>query len=224
MLRAKENPLKHMDLHGAQEGMKWAWETSSLEETLGFLEGTPTLPSVEKLILIMQKCTKEKNLAVARHLSALIHSHGLVDNISLGNHLVQMLAACKGMCDAQDVFDRLPWRKEYAWASLIQGYSDEGNPHQTLYLFDRMQEELVRSAMYTYPAVFKACAKLKRLDKGRETHAESVTKGFDLNLFVGNSLVDMYAKCGALAKAEGVLEELPARNVVSWSALIAGYA
>eukprot|EP00250_Pteridium_aquilinum_P022500 c25392_g4_i4 orf=1-273(+) len=34
----------------------------------------------------------------------------------------------------------------------------------------------------------------------------------------------MYAKCGSLSKAQDVLEKLPSRDVVSWSALIAGYA
>eukprot|EP00250_Pteridium_aquilinum_P020378 c24792_g8_i1 orf=2-454(+) len=34
----------------------------------------------------------------------------------------------------------------------------------------------------------------------------------------------MYAKCGALTKAEQVLAELPSRNVITWSALITGYA
>eukprot|EP00250_Pteridium_aquilinum_P000317 c10350_g1_i1 orf=1-564(+) len=33
----------------------------------------------------------------------------------------------------------------------------------------------------------------------------------------------MYAKCGVLAKAQLVLNELPARDVVSWNVLIAGY-
>jgi pentatricopeptide repeat protein len=33
----------------------------------------------------------------------------------------------------------------------------------------------------------------------------------------------MYAKCGALAKAQQVLEELPSRDVITWSSLIAGY-
>ena len=43
------------------------------------------------------------------------------------------------------------------------------------------------------------------------------------NIALGNSLVDMYAKCGMLAKAQEVFEDLPNRNVVTWSALIAGY-
>ena len=41
---------------------------------------------------------------------------------------------------------------------------------------------------------------------------------------LGNVLVDMYAKCGILAKAQEVLEELPRRNVACWNALITGYA
>ena len=37
---------------------------------------------------------------------------------------------------------------------------------------------------------------------------------------VGNALVHMYAKCGFLTRAEQVLRELPARNVVTWNALL----
>ena len=41
---------------------------------------------------------------------------------------------------------------------------------------------------------------------------------------MGNALVDMYGKCGAVSKARQVLEGLPSRNLVFWIALIAGYA
>ena len=40
---------------------------------------------------------------------------------------------------------------------------------------------------------------------------------------LGNALVDMYSKCGSLEKAQEVFEQLPTRNNVSWSCLIAGY-
>ena len=42
------------------------------------------------------------------------------------------------------------------------------------------------------------------------------------NSALGGALVDMYAKSGAFLKACQVLDGRPSRNVVSWSALIAG--
>ena len=51
------------------------------------------------------------------------------------------------------------------------------------------------------------------------------SKGFlEKNLLLGTSLVDMYAKCGMLVKAQEVLIHLPFRDVIAWSALITGYA
>jgi pentatricopeptide repeat protein len=41
---------------------------------------------------------------------------------------------------------------------------------------------------------------------------------------VGNALIDMYMKCGMLAKALSVFNNLPMRNIVSWNTLITGYA
>ena len=40
---------------------------------------------------------------------------------------------------------------------------------------------------------------------------------------LGTALAGMYSKCGALEKAQEVLDQLPVRNVVTWSALISGY-
>eukprot|EP00250_Pteridium_aquilinum_P031770 c44226_g1_i1 orf=2-535(-) len=73
-------------------------------------------------------------------------------------------------------------------------------------------------------ASLKACTKQKDLRKGIQIHATILDKGLlQTNIYVGNHLINMYAKCGALAKAQGVFENLPARNVVIWNALIAGY-
>jgi pentatricopeptide repeat protein len=63
------------------------------------------------------------------------------------------------------------------------------------------------------------------LRDGKQIHGEIVRRGLlGTNVMLGNALVDMYAKCGALAESQRALEGLHARNVVSWSALISGYA
>ena len=62
-------------------------------------------------------------------------------------------------------------------------------------------------------------------DKGKQMHDEIARLGLLQNDSVlGNALVYMYAKCGVVSKARQVLDGLPSQNVVSWSALIAGYA
>jgi len=40
---------------------------------------------------------------------------------------------------------------------------------------------------------------------------------------VGNSLVDMYAKCGSMEEAWRVFNRIPSRDVVSWSMTIFGF-
>jgi pentatricopeptide repeat protein len=41
---------------------------------------------------------------------------------------------------------------------------------------------------------------------------------------VGNSLVDMYAKCGSIEDAWRVFNKMPSQNVVIWTAILGGCA
>jgi hypothetical protein len=43
-----------------------------------------------------------------------------------------------------------------------------------------------------------ACANLQALEDGNHVHEHIIQSGCESNVFVGNSLMDMYAKCGAL--------------------------
>nr|AYM00732.1 pentatricopeptide repeat protein [Salvia miltiorrhiza] len=73
------------------------------------------------------------------------------------------------------------------------------------------------------PLVLKACASLSLLSLGKALHSEILKSGVERNVMVGTSLVDMYGKCGDIASACKVFDEMPDRNVVSWNAMIGGY-
>lgn len=68
-----------------------------------------------------------------------------------------------------------------------------------------------------YNCIFKACGSVGAVEKGEEIH-EVVNQqrllGEKHNV-LGTALVDMYAKCGTLAKAQGVFDKLPAPDVVT---------
>ncbi len=42
-------------------------------------------------------------------------------------------------------------------------------------------------------------------------------------VFVGCSMVDMYAKCGSIQDAQGVFSKMPSQDVNTWTAMILGY-
>ncbi|MCO5578027.1 hypothetical protein L7F22_031865 [Adiantum nelumboides] len=74
-------------------------------------------------------------------------------------------------------------------------------------------------------ASLKICAKEKDLRKGRLAHNELIRRRLLMNnVFVGTSLINMYAKCGVLDIARQVFHELSEKNEVTWNTLLAGYA
>ncbi|OAY67782.1 Pentatricopeptide repeat-containing protein, partial [Ananas comosus] len=67
------------------------------------------------------------------------------------------------------------------------------------------------------------CSKLKSLSHGASLHSALIKSGVEHDLFLSNHLLNMYAKCGKLKHAHKVFDEMPRRNLVSFSALISGY-
>lgn len=196
----------------------------TLEETLVSLEGVIDIPSVDNFTSILHRCRKEKNLAYANHVHTHICEKGLEVHKSLGNHLVPMFVDCGSAVNAQQVFNRLNYCNEFSWTSLIEGYIESGDSQHALILYEKMKDQHVYPSRYTFMALLKACTKLKCLEKGREMHIKIVEEEYESDHFIGSSLMGMYTKCGSLVEAHDVFEDLPVQDVVSWTALIVGYA
>ncbi|XP_058187170.1 putative pentatricopeptide repeat-containing protein At5g52630 [Rhododendron vialii] len=76
---------------------------------------------------------------------------------------------------------------------------------------------------HIFPSAMKACGMLLWCEFGRSVHCIALKIRFDGDVFVGSSVVDMYAKCGAIRDTRKVFDGMLVRNVVSWSGLICGY-
>jgi pentatricopeptide repeat protein len=82
----------------------------------------------------------------------------------------------------------------------------------------------VSSQPITFVGVLNSCASLISLEEARCAHKQIIERGYESNVFLGNSLVDMYAKCGSMDDACKVFNKMPSRDVVSCNALFGGYA
>ncbi|KAH9287726.1 hypothetical protein KI387_031843, partial [Taxus chinensis] len=109
------------------------------------------------------------------------------------------------------------------WSSMISGYAQNGYWDKALEFFCQMQKSNVEPISNTLTSVLSACAHFKSLEKGKDVHSYVVKTGFELDVYVRGALIDMYARCGCLAVASHLFHRMSERNVVSWTALIAGY-
>ncbi|CAN6440997.1 unnamed protein product [Victoria cruziana] len=157
-----------------------------------------------------------------------IHAHalktGLQSVILLANHLIYFYAKCNHIGDAQKLFDEMNQRVPASWSSLISGYAQNGLPEDALDCFRSMHRAHMFVSEYTLASAAKACgAAASALHYGCSLHSLATKTGYNLNVFVGSSLLVMYSKLGDVGEARRLFEEMPERNVVTWSGMIAGY-
>ena len=193
--------------------------TMSLEEVLVSLDWKKS--SVKDLASVCQKCRNQKSLVHAKSIYMHVRSNGLSED--LGNYIVPMFVECGSLCDAQHAFDKLIHKNEFSWCSLLKGYFDQGDLHQVLHLFEQMQDSGVRQSRHSLLTPLKACSKLKSIEKGRYVHDVIFKEGLEEDRIIGNTIIDMYVKCGLSLDAVEVFNKLHDRDVVSWNALIRGY-
>jgi pentatricopeptide repeat protein len=183
-------------------------------------------PNVVTYISVLKACGITESLDIGEAVDTEVRKQGLLHkDVMLGNALVDMYAKCGVLEKAQDVFQELPVKNVVTWSALIGGYAHHGHGDEALRFFKLMQGAGVRPNSVTYINALKACGIVGSLEIGESIYAEVRNEGLlGKEVELGNALVDMYSKCGALEEARKVFKQLPAKNVVSWTALIEGYA
>jgi pentatricopeptide repeat protein len=105
---------------------------------------------------------------------------------------------------------------------MILGYVKCGQGQKALALYEEMQHEGVKPNSVTFVGAINACASIIALEQARHIHKQIIDCRCQSNLFVGSSLVDIYAKCGRIKDACSVFNRMPTRGVVAWNAVIFG--
>eukprot|EP00250_Pteridium_aquilinum_P019319 c24389_g6_i1 orf=603-2297(+) len=171
----------------------------------------------------LKACGKIKDIQNGEEVHAEIVKKGLDKDPFIGNALADMYVKCRSIAEAEVVFDNLPGRDIVSWNTLITGYIEEGLGERVLKCLDQMKGDGICPDDVTYLSCLKICGSMRDVRKGQKIHSEIIMKGFEMDHFIGSSLVDMHAKCGMLAEAREVFNKLPMHDVVLWNSLIAEY-
>ncbi|XP_026434107.1 pentatricopeptide repeat-containing protein At3g09040, mitochondrial-like [Papaver somniferum] len=164
-----------------------------------------------------------ESLEMGRQFHAFIIKMNLELNLFVGNALVDMYAKSGDLKDARRQFELIPERDIVSWNAIIVGYVHEKDEEEGFRMFKKMIFDGFLPDQFSVSSILSGSANRQALEQGKQVHCFSVKLGLDLNIYAGSSLVDMYAKCGAMEAANKVISEMPVKTVVSRNALIAGY-
>ncbi|KAL7582128.1 putative pentatricopeptide repeat-containing protein At5g52630 [Lactuca sativa] len=142
----------------------------------------------------------------------------------VSHYLINFYSKTQLPIDSQRVFNETHIKSSTTWSSIISSFAQNELPILALEYFKKMVDYGVRPDDHIFPSATKASAILSNYNVGRSVHCLALKTGYGFDVFVASSVVDMYAKCGKIEDARNMFDEMPMRNVVSWSGMIYGYA
>ncbi|KAL7598793.1 hypothetical protein Lser_V15G26575 [Lactuca serriola] len=188
-------------------------------------EPNPTQRTYELLIL---SCAVANSLHDAITIHRRLVEDGFDQDPFLATKLINTYSELGSMEHARQVFDEIPNRTIYVWNAFFQALTLAGHGINVFDLLCSMSTDGIKPDRFTYTYVLKACVasdtSVSLLPYGKEIHAHILRHGFETNVHVTTTLVDMYARFGCISEASHVFNKILSKNVVSWSAMIACYA
>ncbi|KAF9616010.1 hypothetical protein IFM89_027949 [Coptis chinensis] len=174
-------------------------------------------PNRVTLIAVLPACAE---LSYLKH-GKQIHGYAIRSHCEsesrLAAALIDMYCKCEGTQGAATlIFETSQRRDVVMWSSMIGSYSKNGDSANAIKLFNQMRMEGINPNSITLLAIIIPHS----VNHGRAVHGYILKTGFGSDTYVGNSLIDMYAKCGHLNASHQIFKEIPIRDSVSWSALI----
>ncbi|KAG5530415.1 hypothetical protein RHGRI_025386 [Rhododendron griersonianum] len=162
---------------------------------------------------------------------------GLDKNVFVANALLCMYAKCRCIEDSIRAFGDLPIPNEVSFTAMMGILADSDRVEEAFSMFRTMHRTGIRIDSVSLSSVMGVCARDRRGQfgitseaygfssnmHGHQIHGLSVKLGFERDLHLINSLLDMYAKKGDMTSAEIIFNNLPEVSVVSWNIMIGGY-
>ena len=193
-------------------------------ETFRQMRSAGVLPDMATFLSILKSCNDTAHLDEGKQLHKVIIESGFELGVRVQTALVSMYCRCGSLVDARRVFDKLPRKDVGLWTTMIAGYAQAGHGNEAFERFQAMRDAGMYPNKMTFLALLKACTRPEFLDRGKWLHDHIRLAGYESDEKVGTALINSYCKCRSLSDARKVFDNLPTKNVISWTALIAGYA
>eukprot|EP00257_Ricinus_communis_P022716 XP_015582522.1 pentatricopeptide repeat-containing protein At5g66520-like [Ricinus communis] len=182
------------------------------------------LPNNYTFPFLLKSLSDFKDLTQGQCVQAQVIKLGHSYDIYVQNSLLNLYASCGHMGHCRSVFDEMPERDVVSWTVLIMGYRNAENYGDALIAFEQMQYAGIVPNHVTMVNVLGACARFGAIEMGIWIHDFIRRSGWEIDVILGTSLIDMYAKCGKINESLSVFRSMKEKNIFAWNAVIKGLA
>lgn len=192
-------------------------------ENLGKSPECDTNQKEQECISLIKKC---KNMEEFKQAHGQILKLGFFWSSFCASNLLTTCALSEwGSMDyACSIFQQIDDPTSFDFNGMIRGYMKDRNSEDALLTYLEMLEIGVEPDNFTYPALLKAVAFLSAIEEGMQIHCHIIKLGLVEDVFVQNSLINIYGKCGLLSHSCSVFEQIDQKTIASWSAVMAAQA
>lgn len=179
----------------------------------------------KSLALLLKVCSRSMDSWLGLEIHACLIKKGLDLDVHLKSALMNFYGRCWGVKCANKAFYESSHRNEsLLWNVAILINLRNEHWAQGLKLFSDMQHSLLRTNSFIIAEVLQACAKLRALGQGKQIHGYCIRNLSDSDMFIYNSLLNMYMKCNEAELARIVFVSMEDHDLTSWNSMIAGYS
>ncbi|XP_004232191.1 pentatricopeptide repeat-containing protein At3g29230 [Solanum lycopersicum] len=173
----------------------------------------------EQKLWDLDKC---RDINQLKQMQALVYKSNLEQDPFIAPKLIAAFSNCRQMGSVLKIFDQVRDPNVHLYNALIRAHIYNFQPSQAFDTFFDMQSSGIFPDNFTFSFLLKGCSGKCWLSVVSMIHTHVVKWGFEDDIYVPNSLIDAYSKCGLVGVriAGQLFWGMKERDVVSWNSMI----
>ncbi|KAL0453180.1 UNVERIFIED_CONTAM: Pentatricopeptide repeat-containing protein [Sesamum latifolium] len=157
--------------------------------------------------------------------ASVVVSDGQELSFVLASKLISLYVQFNDFGRAVSVLKALKEPNTFLWNSVIKAHVNSGLVESGVFVYKLMRKKGVPCDGYTFPILSKLVLLIEcGLSFAEMVHCVAMQMGFESDVYFCNTMIEAYVKSGYSGNALKLFNEMPCRDLVSWTSMISGFA